>query len=209
MYVRLIEHIILNNILTEQQFGFRKGYSTDEAIFKLIHEVLKAQNDKSIVGSIFFDLEKAFDSVNHSLLLKKLPYYGITGKSKLLIQSYLSNRYQRVQLKNSRTNSNVVSGWTKINHGVPQGSVLGPLLFLLYINDLPTAVPTKTVPILFADDTSIIMTSPNNHEFQKTISTSFQQLSKWFQENSLSLNISKTNFLQFHNKNQTNFDTIP
>ena len=82
------------------------------------------------------------------------------------------------------------------------------MLFLLYINDLPTAVPTKTVPILFADDTSIIITSPNNHEFQKTISTSFQQLSKWFQENLLSLNISKTNFLQFHNKNQTNFDTI-
>ena len=93
LYVRLSEHITLNNMLTDQQYGFRKNYSTDEAIFKLIYEVLNALNDKSMVGSIFFDLEKAFDSVNHSLLIKKLPYYGIAGKAKLLIESYLSNRY--------------------------------------------------------------------------------------------------------------------
>ena len=80
-------------MLTDQQYGFRKNYSTNEAIFKLIYEVLNALNDKSMVGSIFFDLEKAFDSVNHSLLIKKLPYYGIAGKAKLLIESYLSNRY--------------------------------------------------------------------------------------------------------------------
>ena len=205
--MRLIEHITLNNMLTDQQFGFRKGYSTDEAIFKLIYEVLNALNDKSTVGTIFFDLEKAFDSVNHSLLIKKLSYYGINGKSKLLIESYLTNRYQTVQLNSSRTNSNTVSGWTKVNHGVPQGSVLGPLLFLIYVNDLPTAVPSKAIPILFADDTSIIITSPNINKLQKAISVSVQQLTKWFHENSLSLNSSKTYFLPFHNKNQNNPDT--
>jgi len=94
LYMRLAEHITLNNMLTERQFGFRKVFSTDEAIFKLIYEGLNALNDKSLVGSIFFYLEKAFDSLNHSLLIKKLPYYGITGKAKLLIESYLSNRYQ-------------------------------------------------------------------------------------------------------------------
>ena len=206
LYVRLIDHITLNNMLTDQQYSFRKGYSTDEEIFKLTYEFLNALNDKSIVGSIFFDLEKAFDSVNHSLLIKKLPYYGITGKAKLLIESYLCNRYQRVLLKNSRTNSNVVSEWTKVNHGVPRGSVLGPLLFLLYINDLPMAVPTKKIPILFADDTSIVITSPNTCELQKEISASLHQLTKWFQENSLSLKVSKTYFLQFHNKNPNNTD---
>src|SRR5215510_5399017 len=169
-----------------------------------MYEVLNALNDKSMVGSIFFDLEKAFDSVNHSLLIKKLPYYGITGKAKLLIESYLSNRYQRVLLKNSRTNSTVVSEWTKVNHGVPQGSVLGPLLFLLYINALPMAVPSKIIPILFAEDTSIIITRPNTCELQEAISASLHQLTKWFQENSLTLNVSKTYFLQFHNKNQNN-----
>jgi hypothetical protein len=160
-----------------------------------------------MVGSIFFYLEKAFDSVNHSFLIKKLPYYGITGKAKLLIESYLSNRYQRVLLENSITYSNAVSEWTRVKHGVPQDSVLGPLLFLLYVNDLPTAVPSMTIPILFADDTSIIITCPNTIELRRAIWASLHQLTKWFQENSLSLNVSKTYFLQFYTKNQKNFET--
>jgi len=100
-----------------------------------------------MAGSIFCDLEKAFDSVNHDTLLSKLLYYGINGKAKLLLESYLQNRYQRVQTTNSYFNSNTVSKWTKIKYGVPQGSILGPLLFLVYINDLSKAVEHK--PFLF------------------------------------------------------------
>jgi len=100
-----------------------------------------------MAGSIFCDLEKAFDSVNHDILLSKLPYYGINGKAKLLLESYLQNTYQSVQITNCHFNSNTVSEWTKIKYGVPQGSILGPLLFLVYINDLPR--PQNTKPFLF------------------------------------------------------------
>ena len=144
-----------------------------------------------MIGSIFCDLEKAFDTVNHSLLIQKLSYYGIRGKAKLVIESYLSNRYQRVQLNNSSQNFNAVSGWTEVKRGVPQGSILGPLLFLLYINDLPKAVTHNVLPILFADDTSVLVTSQNVHEFQNDLNTSLQHLCDWFLANSLSLNLPK------------------
>jgi hypothetical protein len=103
IYKRLMEHIDNNNILNEQQFGFRERFSTEDTTFKLTHEVLNALNNKAMVGSIFYDLEKALDSVSHSLLIRKIPYYGIIGKAKLLLESYLSNRYQRVQLNPLRS----------------------------------------------------------------------------------------------------------
>jgi hypothetical protein len=181
--------------------------ATEDAIFKLTHEVSNALNSTAMVGSIFYDLEKkTCDTVNHTLLIKKLPYCGITGKSKLLIESCLSNRYQRVQLDNLIQNSNAVSRWTKVKHGIPQGSVLSPLLFLLYINDLPIAVTHNAIAILFTDDTRLLITSQNVHEFQNKFNTSFQQISKWFQVNSLSLKLSKAFFIQFSNKSPNYFD---
>jgi len=99
------------------QFGFRKGTATENAIFKLTNEILNALNNKTMAGSIFCDLEKAFDSVNYDILLSKLPYYGISGKAKLLLDSYLQNRYQTVKITNLYSNSNTVSKWTKLSMG--------------------------------------------------------------------------------------------
>ena len=132
-------------------------------------------------GSIFCYLEKAFNSVNHDLLLSKLPYYGISGKAKLLLASYLLSRYQRVQIINSSLNANTVSKWTKIKYGVPQGLNLFLLLLLLYtyIIDVPKAINHKAIPIIFADDTNILITSPNNINFQNNLNIIFGQLNKW------------------------------
>ena len=206
--IRLKEHFYSrsNKLLVGNQFGFRKGLATEDATFKLTNEILSALNNKAMAVSIFCNMQKAFASVNHDLLLSKLPYYGISCKIKLLIISYIQNRYQRVQIINSYLNSNRVSKWTKIKYGVLQGSILGPLLFLVYSNDFLQTIKHKVIPILFADDTSILITSPKNIQFQNDLNVISGQLNKWFKANLLSLNSDKTYFIQFTNKSTCTSD---
>ena len=107
-----------NDLLHSHQFGFREGLSTEDAIFKLIHEILTALNNKVMVGGIFFDLAKAFDSANHVRLIHKLQYYEISGKAKSLIESYLANRCQKIQLDDNTSGLKSSSNWTRVKHGV-------------------------------------------------------------------------------------------
>ena len=187
MYIQLCEQRS-KNILAEEQFGFRTKSTTNNAIHKLTNDTFKALNNKLMVGGIFCDLEKALDCVNHKILLSKLEFYGVKGKAKLWFESHFRIRYQKVLITNNEINQNYISTWEDIKHGVPQGSILGPLLFLFYINDLPTTINDKSIPILFADGTSILVTSPNKNDFQINITGAFNCINEWLHANLLSIN---------------------
>jgi hypothetical protein len=154
-----------------------------------------------IVVVIFFDLEKAFDCVNHDILLAKMKYYGIRGVKYTLIKSYLEDRCQRAKFNNK------LSNWDKINIGVLQGSVLRPLFFLIYINDLPSIISCtlsnkNSSVILFADDTSVIINEPCLTDFESNLNIAFTIINKWFNYNLLLLNLDKTYYMQFMTKNK-------
>ena len=194
IYKRFYYYLNDNKILVNEQMGFRDKLSTDTATYALLNTVLSSLDSKNYVGGLFCDLEKASDCVNHDILLAKMTFYGITGIAHNLIRSYLTNRYQRTKINQSS------STWERINHGVPQGSVLGPLLFLIYINDFLSAINKLASTVLFADDTSIILSNMNPDEFMNSTIQVMNEIIEWFQSNLLSLNFNKTTFIQFITK---------
>ena len=160
MYNRLQKYLKDQNILYNKQFGFRTGHSTEHAIAQLVDQIYEAFEKNEYTLGVFIDLSKAFDTVDHSILIRKLELYGITDRNYAWIKSYLSYRLQYIQIdENSRTEFCVVKC------GVPQGSILGPLLFLLYVNDLKNASSILD-PVMFADDTNL---------FYQTYESYFQQ----------------------------------
>ena len=196
MQTRLLKHFNDNSILSNEQHGFRPGLNTDNATYQLTNDILYALNNKLKIGGIFCDSEKAFDCVNHEILPSKLKIYGITDNHYKLYKSYLDNRYQRTLVYDHKGNT-ITSTWAKVIHGVPQGSILGPLLFLIFINNLPMFMRENSTPILFADDTSILISHSALFDFKNEIKTIFNNLNEWFKNNLLSLNFSKTQFVNF------------
>ena len=148
IHIQLQEYFNSNNLLAEQQYGFRPNHSTEYAAVKLVDHISNTMDGHKIPGTIFIDLSKAFDTLSYDILLYKLKFYGISGLEHKLIASYLSNRKQYVMFNNKN------SEFTEIRTGVPQGSILGPLLFSIYINDL-IKVSNKLNFIMYADDTTI------------------------------------------------------
>jgi hypothetical protein len=199
-----VHHIDVNNILAQEQYGFRTKSSTELATYNLINNILLALNSKLSVGGLFCDLTKAFDCVNHDVLLAKLEFYGINGKVGKLIKSYLNDRYQRTLINDNY--SKCISDWQKVKQGVPQGSILGPLFFLLYSNDLPYLINKISKPILYADDTSIICFNSDSTEHVTILKTILVEIKEWFTSNSLSLNFNKMNYVHFSTKLKTKSD---
>lgn len=146
MQIRLLKHLNVHNILSNEQYNFRTKLKTDSATYQLANDILNA----NLIGGIFCDLEKAYDCVNHKVLVSRLEFYGITGNHHKLYKSYLTNRYQRTLLL---------------------GLVLGPLHILICVNALRVSVRDKTVPILFADNSSILLCLSNPTDFKNNINT--------------------------------------
>ena len=197
VFARLGDYMEKYKILHENQFGFRKGLSTCTALLQLVDELANSIDHGQTTVGVFVDLAKAFDTVDHRILLQKLEHYGIRGVVLKWFNSYISNRKQCVLVNST------ISKLSNIKCGVPQGSILGPILFILYINDL-THVSHKLKNIMFADDTNLFLTGKSINEVENEMNSELAKVNIWFQANLLSLNVKKTSYMIFGNsKNKT------
>ena len=185
MYKRLYIFLNNNNIIYNLQFRFKRQYSTSYALINITENIRKALHDGNIGCGVFVDLQKVFETVDHQILLAKFNHYVILGVSNDWFKSYLSNLDQYVFI-------NVYeSALATLNCGIPQGSVLGPLLFLLYINDLNQAIKFCKVHH-FADDTNLLCLSNSIKKLNKLVNADLKHLANWLNANKISLNVKKT-----------------
>ena len=195
MHERLYNFLSTHHCIYNLQFGFRPGHSTNHALLSLTEEIRNALDNNLFACGIFIDLRKAFDTVDHDILLQKLDHYGIRGAANDWFRSYLSNRKQIVSLNGFNSQE------LNVDFGVPQGSVLGPLLFLIYINDLHVAIKySKTYH--FADDTNLLNKNKSLKQLKKHLNLDLRSLCKWLKSNKISLNASKTELLVFRHPNK-------
>ena len=195
MYSRVINFLDSQNLLYSRQFGFRKSHSTLHTLTVIVERIRKCLDKGELACGVFVDLQKAFDTVDHQILISKLDHYGIRGSCNNWFKSYLSDRHQFVSIQNSESNLKT------IKHGVPQGSVLGPLLFLIYINDLHMAIKFSET-FHFADDTHLLHFAKTIGSLCSKINADLRTLTAWLNANKISLNASKTEFVIFRSKSK-------
>jgi hypothetical protein len=190
---RLDNFIEKHHLLSDHQYGFRCNMSTSMAVMELVEGISTAIDNREYTVGVFIDLKKAFDTIDHGILLEKMERYGVRGIAHNWLKSYLDDRDQYVHMYN------VDSDLQKVTHGVPQGSVLGPKLFIMYINDL-CDVSKLLKCVLFADDTSLYCSGKDIEQLLDKVENELTILKKWFDINKLSLNLKKTKFIIFGNK---------
>ena len=188
---QLTEYMEENNLFTDRQYGFRKNHSTTYLMLDLFDEIYDNRSKSNKPGIVFLDIKKAFDSVNHDILLKKLEYYGINGTALQWFRSFLTGRHQRTKV-NGKT-----STFMEVTCGVPQGSILGPLLFSIFINDIEYAC-NLSKPYLFADDGALFFQHICRESYLN-VRIEMLTITKWLEVNKLALNIDKTQYIIFDN----------
>ena len=193
MYDRLISFLHKHRLICELQFGFRKGRSSFMALTEAIDLITNAVDKGDSIVGVFLDLSKAFDTVNHDIMLQKLHKYGVRGIPYEWFRSYLNNRRRFISFNGT------ISEEDKITCGVPQGSILGPLLFLIYINDL-TTVSENYKALLFADDANLFFTKSDCNDVDYQICNELTKIQEWMNCNALSLNLNKTQYMIYTSK---------
>ena len=191
-YSQLVDFFNSESILSNSQFGFRANRGTSQAISVFLSDLYSTLDEGNYFFAMFLDFKKAFDCVNHEILLSKLEFYGVRGVPLQWIRSYLAQRKQYTVV-NGRS-----SKLCNLSYGVPQGSILGPLLFLIYINDFPISSSYFKFN-LFADDSTISSSFPRSriHEIHLEINKNLVQISNWLENNRIMINVEKTKFIVF------------
>jgi hypothetical protein len=191
MSIKLTSHLEAQRLFYEHQYGFRTQHNTMHPIIHLTNQIA-VENDKptkDLTLSVFIDLSKAFDTISHKILLCKMEQLGIWGVANAWFNSYLTNREQYIELYNLKSSKKSISC------GVPQGSILGPILVLIYVNDINNA--TSLSILSFADDTTITSSSPDIGKLYTNMNTELEKLNEWFKANRLCLNVKKTKYILF------------
>ena len=188
LHQQLYDYLQHYSILHPVQSGFRPQHTTQDVLVSMVDNWRKALDENELVGVAMVDLSKAFDMVNHSILLRKMYSYGVRGMEWKWFQDYLTGRRQRVCVGDEK------SSWTNIHKGVPQGSILGPLLFTMYVNDLPKAVSQCNVK-QYADDTTMFHAANSASELEAVLEKDLNSVCQWVDENKLKLNVKKTQLL--------------